>query len=225
MKLDKEKKRLVEENLNLVKKVASKIYYRLPDCSIDFDDLFQVGVIGLIKATENYHQDKGKFSTYAYIRIRGEILDFLRSLEVFPHTEKDYITVEKAEPDDNLPYSNTAVILSLDKIISIEDDSISLIDSIVSNSKTPEEEYALKEQIEKISQIIEQYLDENEKKVINYLFFEEKDPKEIQEIMGISLGRISQIKAKAVEKIREIMYHNNEKVGGKHELYKRKQYK
>ncbi|MFN3788367.1 MAG: sigma factor-like helix-turn-helix DNA-binding protein, partial [Sulfurihydrogenibium azorense] len=68
-------------------------------------------------------------------------------------------------------------------------------------------------------------LDENEKKVINYLFFEEKDPKEIQEIMGISLGRISQIKAKAVEKIREIMYHNNEKVGGKHEPYKRKQYK
>ena len=219
---DKEKKKLVEDNLNLIKKVASKIYYRLPDCSIDFDDLFQVGVIGLIKAAENYNEDKGKFSTYAYIRIRGEILDFLRSLEIFPNTEKDYITVEKAEPDEDLPYSNTAIILSLNSIISTEDDSISLIDSIVSNSKTPEEEYEIKEQIEKISQIIDNHLDENEKKVINYLFFEEKDPKEIQEIMGISLGRISQIKAKALEKIREVMYHNKEKVGGKYESHKRK---
>lgn len=222
MGVDENKKKIIEENINLVKKVASKIYYRLPDIGIEFDDLFQVGVIGLIKALDNYNEDKGKFSTYAYIRIRGEILDFLRQQDIFPHTEKDYITVEKVEPEDGkLPYSYTEVILSLDKVISEEDNSISLIDTIVSKSKTPEEDYALKEQIEKISYIIDISLDEMERKVINYLFFEEKEPKEIQDILGISLGRISQIKAKALEKIKKIMYDKEEEFGGKYESRKR----
>ncbi|MGC9188467.1 MAG: sigma-70 family RNA polymerase sigma factor, partial [Sulfurihydrogenibium sp.] len=100
MQEHKDRNKIIQENLNLVKKVASKIYYRLPDIGIDFDDLFQVGVIGLIKALENYNEDKGKFSTYAYIRIRGEILDFLKQQNIYPNTEKDYITVEKAEPED-----------------------------------------------------------------------------------------------------------------------------
>lgn len=221
MGLDEGKKKIVQENINLVKKVASKIYYRLGDTGIEFDDLFQVGVIGLIKALDNYDEDKGKFSTYAYIRIRGEILDFLRQQDIFPNTERDYITVEKAEPDTTEFYSNTGMILSLDKVISQEDDSISLIDTLISKSKTPEEEYELKEQIEKISFIIDKYLDETEKKVINYLFFEEKEPKEIQSMLGISLGRISQIKTKALEKIKQIMYDNDEHFGGKNEPRKR----
>jgi RNA polymerase sigma factor for flagellar operon FliA len=219
--LNEDKKKIVQENINLVKKVASKIYYRLPDLGIDFDDLFQVGVIGLIKALDNYNEDKGKFSTYAYIRIRGEILDFLRQQDIFPNTEKDFITTEKVDPDNVDIYSNTGMILSLDKVISQEDDSISLIDTLISKSKTPEEEYEFKEQIEKLSIIIDEYLDETEKKVVNYLFFEEKEPKEIQDILGISLGRISQIKAKALEKIRKIMYDKDYKFGGKYESHKR----
>lgn len=221
MGLNEDKKKIVQENINLVKKVASKIYYRLPDLGIDFDDLFQVGVIGLIKALDNYNEDKGKFSTYAYIRIRGEILDFLRQQDIFPNTEKDFITTEKVDPDNVDIYSNTGMILSLDKVISQEDDSISLIDTLISKSKTPEEEYEFKEQIEKLSIIIDEYLDETEKKVVNYLFFEEKEPKEIQDILGISLGRISQIKAKALEKIRKIMYDKDYKFGGKYESHKR----
>ncbi len=221
MGLNEDKKKIVQENINLVKKVASKIYYRLPDLGIDFDDLFQVGVIGLIKALDNYNEDKGKFSTYAYIRIRGEILDFLRQQDIFPNTEKDFITTEKADPDNVDIYSKTGMILSLDKVISQEDDSISLIDTLISKSKTPEEEYEFKEQIEKLSIIIDEYLDETEKKVVNYLFFEEKEPKEIQDILGISLGRISQIKAKALEKIRKIMYDKDYKFGGKYESHKR----
>jgi len=218
MQEHKDRNKIIQENLNLVKKVASKIYYRLPDIGIDFDDLFQVGVIGLIKALENYNEDKGKFSTYAYIRIRGEILDFLKQQNIYPNTEKDYITVERAEPEDEeLPYTKTGLVLSLNKVISEEDDSISLIDTLVSNSKTPEEEYALKEMIEKISYVIENHLDENERKVIYYLYFEEKEPKEIQEILGVSLGRISQIKSKALEKIKKIMYDYEENSGGNHE--------
>jgi RNA polymerase sigma factor for flagellar operon FliA len=113
--------------------------------------------------------------------------------------------VEKAEPEDKeLLYTKTGLILSLSKVILEGDDSISFIDTLVSNSKTPEEEYALKEMIERISYVIENYLDENERKVIHYLYFEEREPKEIQEMLGISLGRISQIKLKALDKIKKM---------------------
>jgi RNA polymerase, sigma 28 subunit, SigD/FliA/WhiG len=206
-----QKKEIVEEHIGLVKKVASKIFYRLPDCEIEFDDLVQTGIVGLLKALENYNEDKGKFSTYAYIRIRGEILDFLRQQYIMPKTEKDKITIECADKlGDELPISKNAIMLSLDKIISEDGEEFSFIDLFASKSKTPEEEYAQKELLEKISEAIDKYLDDNEKKIIQYLYFEEKDPKEISEIMNISLGRISQLKSRAVEKLKKILYDNIE---------------
>lgn len=203
---DTEKKKLIQENLPLVKKIASKIYARLPDCDIEFDDLVHTGILGLIKAIDNYKQDRAQFSTYAYIRIRGEILDYLRSVEVVPRTEKDRISTEYAESEIEIPLSNFAIMVSLDKVISEEDESISFIDTFASNSKTPEEEYLLKETIEKVNQYININLSETEKKVIQMLFFEEREPKEIAEVLNISVSRISQIKTSVIEKLKKFMY-------------------
>lgn len=203
---DSEKKKLIQENLPLVKKVASKIYARLPDCDIEFDDLVQTGVIGLIKAIDNFKQDRAQFSTYAYIRIRGEILDYLRSLEIVPRTEKDRITTEYADSEIEVPLSNFALMVSLDRVISDEDESISFIDTFVSNTKTPEEEYIIKEILDKVSGYINHNLSDTERRVIHMLFFEEREPKEISEILGISVSRISQIKSATIEKLRKFMY-------------------
>lgn len=206
MKLDNEKKKIVEDNLQLVKKVASKVYAKLPDCGIEFDDLVQVGIIGLIKAIDSYKQDRAQFSTYAYIRIRGEILDFLRSLDIMPHTEREKIKTERAEEGLDLPVSNTAIFVSIDKVISEEDESISFIDTFVSKVKTPEEEYSIKELIEKINEYMDKNFSETDKEVIQMLFFEEKEPKEISESLGISLSRISQVKSVAIEKLKKFLY-------------------
>jgi RNA polymerase sigma factor for flagellar operon FliA len=130
-----------------------------------------------------------------------------------PKTEKDKITIEYADKlGDELPISKNAIMLSLDKIISEDGEEwFSFIDLFASKSKTPEEEYAQKELLEKISEAIDKYLNDNEKKIIQYLYFEEKDPKEISEIMNISLGRISQLKSRAVEKLKKILYDNIER--------------
>ncbi len=207
MKLSKkEKDKIILDNLGLIKKVASKIYYKLPDCEIDFDDLVHIGILGMYKAIENYEKEKGAFSTYAYIRVRGEILDYLRELDIMPKMEKEKIITEYADKiGDQLPLSKHALVLSLDKALN-EEENISLLDTISSKTNTPEEEISRKEIIEKILQNIDKYLDENEKKIIYYLYFEEKDPKEISEILNISLGRISQLKSRAIEKLKKVMY-------------------
>jgi RNA polymerase sigma factor for flagellar operon FliA len=200
-----EKNKLVLENLNLIKKVASKIFYRIPKGEIEFDELVNVGVIGLLKALDNYNEDLAKFSTYAYIRIRGEILDYLRSLDIFPRGIRDKIKKDEKPVDENMeiPLSSSAVFLSIEKAIGGTED-LKLIDILKSNSETPEEYVQKVELREKIEDVLN-LLTENEKKVIQMIFFEEKDLKEISEILGISMGRISQLKSQGLKKMKNLL--------------------
>jgi RNA polymerase sigma factor for flagellar operon FliA len=72
---------LVERFAPLARSVALKISYRLPP-SVELDDLVSAGVIGLLDAIEKYDPSKNtSFKRYAEIRIRGAILDELRSLD------------------------------------------------------------------------------------------------------------------------------------------------
>ena len=69
---------------SLVKIIAKKMLTRLP-ASIDYDDLISAGLIGLMQALERYKPEKGfKFKTFAEFRIRGAMLDELRSQDWCP---------------------------------------------------------------------------------------------------------------------------------------------
>jgi len=203
---EKTKDEIILENLPLVKKVASKIYYKLPDCDIEFDDLVNTGIIGLIKAIDKYNEGKAKFSTYAYIKIRGEILDYLRNLEIVPRSVKDKIKKEKEENESeyHVPLSNTAVIVSIDKAMSDDDDGYRLVDRLVSKRKTPEEEVIELDINEKLMAAINK-LNHNEKAILQMIYFEERDLKYIANKLNISVSRVSQIKAQAVVKLRSLL--------------------
>lgn len=75
-----EQKKLVEENLLLARKLAGKYFKRRSH--LEFDDIYSYAVIGLIDAAKKYDPSHGaKFSTYAYTRIRGEIVSALERIE------------------------------------------------------------------------------------------------------------------------------------------------
>ena len=197
-----EKQKIILENLSLVKKVASKIYFKLPkDANIDFDELVNTGTIGLIKAIDKYNQDKAQFSTYAYIKIRGEILDYLRSLHIVPRTMRDKIKKEKEENRD-IPLSNLAIMLSMDKALSGDENGPKLVDILVSQEKSPEE-FAISSEIsDKIVEAMNS-LSITERKTLQMLFFEEKTPKEVAMSLNISQSRVSQIKSQALKKLQK----------------------
>src|ERR1051325_1569254 len=72
---------LVELYLPLVKYNAERIWSRLPD-GVDLDDLISAGVFGLMDAIDAYDPDRGvKFETYCVPRIRGAMLDELRTMD------------------------------------------------------------------------------------------------------------------------------------------------
>jgi RNA polymerase sigma factor FliA len=75
---------LVERYIPLVNNISNKIFSRLPKC-VEIDDLRSAGVFGLIAAIEAFDTERGtKFETYCTLRVRGSILDELRSLDWVP---------------------------------------------------------------------------------------------------------------------------------------------
>ena len=69
---------LIEKNMGLVRKIAWHMHGRVKS-AVDIEDLIQIGMYGLVTAAQNYVVKEGvSFSSYASIRIRGEIIDHLR---------------------------------------------------------------------------------------------------------------------------------------------------
>jgi len=77
---------LVEKHVGLVRYVAGRLAVGLPHY-LEFPDLYGAGLVGLIQAVDNFDRARGiKFETYAIPRIRGAILDELRSQDWFPRS-------------------------------------------------------------------------------------------------------------------------------------------
>ena len=85
---DAERERLILEHLPQVKLIASRIHDKLPG-SIVLDDLISAGVLGLIDAVDHFDRTLNvKLKTYAEHKIRGSILDSLRSLDWAPRNKR-----------------------------------------------------------------------------------------------------------------------------------------
>ena len=73
-----DKKQLIEENLELVKKIAFYYLGRVGKV-VEIDDLLQLGMVGLVEAAHNYTpKENVNFEVYARLRIKGSIIDHLR---------------------------------------------------------------------------------------------------------------------------------------------------
>ena len=77
---------LVLSNLPLVKRIALHLKVRLPPF-VEFDDLLQAGMLGLIEASRKFHAEKGiPFDSFARIRIKGAMIDYVRRQSYLPRT-------------------------------------------------------------------------------------------------------------------------------------------
>jgi RNA polymerase sigma factor for flagellar operon FliA len=75
-------------DINLVRDIAKRFQCRVPPC-ITLDDLISAGMVGLIQAVDRFDSSRGaKFKTYAQHRIHGAMLDFLREEDPLSRTER-----------------------------------------------------------------------------------------------------------------------------------------
>ncbi len=157
---------------------------------IEEKDYFQFGIEGLSEAIDRFDPDYGtKFETYAIQRIRGKIIDELRKLQIKPRNNYDEY--------GNLRYTNVSLDVNTDN-----DDGYSLHEVLPSQEPKPEEVVTKNEQKELLIEAIKE-LPERERLVISLYYYENLSYKEIAEVLGITVSRVSQIHTKVMKALKE----------------------
>ena len=222
---------VIKQYSPMIKYVANRIAMRLPP-HIEVDDLISVGVLGLMDAITKYDSSRGaKFKTYAEFRVRGAILDELRSMDWVPRSIRQkaskvdkvvqglQVKLRRTPEDDEVAKE---MGLSLDQfhetlnetksipIFSLEDlgiakesgDQQSLLDCLAGKADAdPQTQVRLVELKEIIAKAIDA-LPEKERLMVSLYYYEELTMKEIGAVLDITESRVSQIHSKAVYRLR-----------------------
>ena len=223
---------LILEHMPLIRYIVNRIAVRLPS-HIDLDDLQSTGVIGLMDAIEKYDPSKNcKFKTYAEFRIKGAILDQLRSMDWVPRSvrqkgrklEAAYSDVElrlgRAATQEEVADSLGLEINKLHglihqvrgiSLVNLEDvrgndpdsDRAGTFADVLEDPTAPNPFAALKDLESK--QVIADTigtLPDKERLVVSLYYYDDLNMKEIGNILGITESRVCQIHTKAVLRLR-----------------------
>lgn len=213
---------IIEQNQGLVWSVVKKFAGR----GLEFDDLYQIGVIGLMKCIDKFDTSfEVKFSTYAVPMIMGEIRRFLRDdgmikisrpikeLSIKIKYAKDEFTRKTGtmptigELADMLEVTNEDIILALDVTRDVESlyqstnrsdgSTVYLLDKIA--SKNDDEEKII--DVLALNQVIDK-LPSKEREIIMLRYFEDKTQSEVAKIIGVSQVQVSRLEKKVLLSMR-----------------------
>ena len=209
---------IIKDNKGLICSIINKYtrYY-------EFDDLYQVSVIGIIKAYNNYNKDSNvKFTTYAYKYILSEVVSFVNNSKVIK-TSREYNKIYKRileakniltqrlmkEPSnyelslflelDEALINNVMLVKdsvkSLDEAINNDGKTLTLLDSISLEDDIGVDNIFLKEILET--------LDEEELKLINLRYFQDKTQSETTKFLHTNQVQVSRNETKILKKLKK----------------------
>jgi len=222
---------LMEHYLHLVRYNAERIHQKLPD-EVELDDLMSSGIFGLMDAIEAFDMERGvKFETYCAPRIRGAILDELRSMDWVPRLVRsrahkmDAITkqlVSQMGRDPTIEEIATAMNITMEEFKKIEKDSSAV--GIVSLSRKYFETDSNKDvreidiledkrgvdpvreiQRKDLKDLMTRGLSRAERLIIILYYFEEMTMKEIGTTLDLSESRVSQMHSSIIARLRAQM--------------------
>lgn len=196
------------------------------------DDMVNQGIIALIDAVEKYDPDMGnKFETFASLKIKGAIIDFMRKQDWVPRNQRNLskeldevysqlysergceptkleiserMGISVAHLDKILQQRHNSIILSYEEAIN---EKMMIASPLIVNENdkdSPESGILYEELKEKLMQAIDQ-LNEKERLVISLYYYENLKLKEIAEVLNITESRVSQIHSAAIIKMKNRM--------------------
>jgi RNA polymerase sigma factor for flagellar operon FliA len=225
---DAEREQLILENLPQVRLIARRLHERLPQ-HVQFEDLMSAGIVGLIQAIDNFDSAQNvRLKTYAEFRIRGAILDSLRDADWAPRMKRKLAqemegAVETAERklgrapeeaeiaaelkisvDEYRRRLTEIAALNIGELEFLRDESglpatYRYVADPDENSPMVQLERA---ELERLLATAVDRLPKVERTVLSLYFFEELTLREVGEVMGMHLTRISQIKTQAILRLR-----------------------
>jgi RNA polymerase sigma factor for flagellar operon FliA len=222
-----DKNSLLTEHMPLVKRLAHQMKAKLPP-SVEVDDLVQAGMMGLLDAINRYEENHGaQFETYAVLRIRGAMLDELRSSDWMPRsTRANMRKVEQAmatlQQQLGRPPSESEVAKSLKLSLADyqellgdsgghqlvyyedfheDDGNESFLDRYAVDDDDPLKSLLDTDFRQAVIDAIDA-LPPREKMLMGLYYEEELNLKEIGAVMGVSESRVSQLHTQAVARLR-----------------------
>ena len=233
----KARAQIINQYAYLVKITAGRVVSSLPP-SLERDDLVSAGVVGLIKAVDQFDTNRQvKFETYAIALIRGAILEMLREEDWVPRSvrervkllEKTYLQLETAlgrPPSEHevardlnmgledfnklLVDTGRTALISLDDILigSEGSEKLHLADVIHDENASPSSEVELRE-MKRTLGVARDRLPDRERLVISLYYYEGMTFKEIGKILTISESRVYQLHTQAVIRLRGYLQRDN----------------
>lgn len=222
--------KIIVQYIYLIKYVLGRIKGSFPSI-YTMDDITGYGVEGLIDAIEKYSPDKGaRFETYAIMRIRGTIIDKIRSEDWIPRSVRkkmkdvreatetlrkqlgrvptstevgQVLGIEKEKVDTILSYNTT--VSSIYEKRGNTDDSTEIIDSIEdTNTTAPLDKLEEKDTKTELQNALKS-LPERERTIMVLYYQKNMTLKEIGETIEVSESRVCQIHAQAIMKLKNIL--------------------
>ncbi len=227
-----ERDQLILEELPQVYFIAARILERLPS-NVQIEDLVNAGILGLLEAYQNFDSSRNaQFKTFARFRIRGAIMDSLRTLDwgsrgmrrkardiaetgmrleavLGRKPEKEEVAREMGMSLDQLDTAMTAIdsltIVSQHATLASESGEVQdLIESALSPDENPFELCVKAEQRQQLASAIAG-LSEREQLILSLYYKEELTMREVAEVVGVAVSRVAQIHNAAVVKLRKAM--------------------
>jgi len=231
----KERDQLIMKYVPLVKNVVGRITARLPSHVVDREDLIHVGVIGLMSALEKYDANRNvQFETYARFRIRGAVLDEMRSRDWVPRSTRSKdnkleAAFEKLQrklgrsPDEEevaefLKMTMDEYFQLLDEsrcisMISSEDLPGDYLDSLSREEMLETIDHGNPLELLKSSELRDgmkravNQLPEKERLVLALYYYEELTMKEIGKVLNLTESRVCQLHTQAILRLRGVTRH------------------
>jgi RNA polymerase sigma factor for flagellar operon FliA len=224
---------LIVQYIYLVRYVVGRVKVSLPT-TISIEDIAGYGVEGLINAIERFSPQKNtRFETYALVRIRGNIIDKVRSQDFLPRSVRRKIRdVKEAQEDLKRQYGRAATNTEIANYLGIEkekveqilaDDTtitslydkkgasesdIEIIDTIEdSHNLAPHEQLEEKDVKKELEEALKR-LPERERTIMVLYYHENMTLKEIGDTINISESRVSQLHAQAIMKLKNLLSEN-----------------
>jgi len=230
---DANREQLIKEFAHVIRAMAHRLAFRLP-AYLDAEDLISVGTIGLMDAMEKYDPNReAKFKTYAEFRIRGAMLDEIRSMDWIPRSVHERISLLQRthivllnrlgrppldeevaselkmpldELDEFISRARGAVMISIDDLGIQEPDGHKVV-KMLADTHHPDPLSALVNEREReaIGDAI-QGLPEKERLVLTLYYYEELTMKEIGELLKVTESRVCQIHTKAILRLKAFLH-------------------
>jgi RNA polymerase sigma factor for flagellar operon FliA len=202
----------------------------------DYEDLVHQGLLGLMDAVDRFDLRQGtRFSTYAGIRIRGKVIDYLRSCDWMSRAARRrvrmvqdgvarYWSERRRQPtDEELAdflqmdleavqqglFDATRILVSLDvETDSGQDEEVSLYETQADEAQPdPSELYAEQDRRARMAAAIRR-LPEREQQILSLYYFEELTLKEIGKVMQVSESRVCQLHARAILNVKAMLQYD-----------------